>query len=207
MIRIKAELDTSAPRRFAGDLKKTWAGAVRVAVEVATESLKRDIRDQILDAGLGARLANAVGSKLYPDKARETLHPAGVVAPRGKLATEIFDAFNAGVPIRARNRRYLAVPTKAARFAGSGGRRLSPDEFERRSGITLRVVKSKKSGALLLMGSRFRGKAKRGQKDLVYYVLVPMVRPGARLNFDALARRWADRIPDFIERALPEELR
>jgi len=207
MIRLKVEVDTAAPRKFAGDLKKTWAASVRVAVEVATDSLKRDMREQILDAGLGERLANAVGSKLYPPKGKETLHPAGVVHPRGKLATEIFDALNEGVPIRARSRRYLAVPTPAARFAGRGGRRLSPAEFERRAGIELRVVKSKKPGVLLLMGSRFRGKAKRGQKDLVYFVLVPMVRPGARLNFDALARKWADRIPDFIERALPEDLR
>jgi hypothetical protein len=134
------------------------------------------------------------------------------VHPRGKLAAEIFDALNVGAPIRARNKRYLAVPTPAAFFGGRGGKRLSPEDFERRAGIKLHVVKSKKPGVLLLMGEarrglrgRMRGTAR--DRQLVYFVLVPQVRPGPRLNFEAAARRWADRIPALIERATPTDLR
>jgi len=205
-IRFKAELVGGfGPRHFAGDSRRHLASAVRAGVGAATIGLKTQIRDQIQGVGLGVPLSNAIGSKLFPAKGKETLHPAGSVFPRGKLAYAIFDALNQGAPIRARNSRYLAVPTRNAWIGGRGGHRPTPEEFARRTGVDLFVVEAhKRRNVLLLMGRRYRGRVKGGAKEsLVYFILVPVVRPGPRLTFDLFARRWADRIPDLIDRATP----
>lgn len=197
------------PRHFAFETRRTLAKSVRAGVEAATLGLKTQMRDEVVGVGLGVGLANAVGHKIYPEGARgaeDTLHPAGMVFPRGKLASRIFEALNEGKAIRARNARYLALPTRNAWLGGQGGKRPSPEEFTRRTGIRLFSVESKRRGVLLLMGRKRRGKVK-GSQSVVYFILVPMVRPGPRLSFEAMAQRWANRIPDFIERATPEGLR
>lgn len=202
---MKAELVGGfGPRHFFGETRTVLAVAIRAGVAAATEGLKLDLRDEVRGRGLGNQLANAIGSKLYPTgKGRDTLHPAGIVHPRGRLATRIFDALNEGAPIRALHRRYLAVPTRNAFIGGRGGRRPSPEKFMRETGIKLRAVPSRRrSNVVLLIGPKFRGRVK-GNQDIVYFVLVPIVRPGPRLDFAHYAQRWADRIPALIERATP----
>lgn len=207
MIRMRGEwVGGLGPHHGVRRVRDTLASSIKAGVTAATNGLKEDFRAQIRDMGLGNRLANAVGSKVYPERGKSSLHPAGFVFPRGKSATDIFDALNEGAPITARNRRYLAVPTANARLGGRAGKRPTPAEFERHTGIKLRAVKAKRSGALLLMGPRFRGRTRGSSgQDVVYFVLVRQVRPGARLTFEAFARRWSDRIPQLIDRATPQD--
>lgn len=205
MIRFKADLVGGlGPRHFTTETRKFLAGAIRAGVEAATIGLKTQFRDQIQGVGLGTRLSNAVGSAMYPRDRKATLHPAGEVYPRGKLAAKIFDALNEGVPIRARNTRYLAIPTRAAWLGGQGGKRPTPREFVRRTGIHLFATESRRPGVLLLRGRKMRERVKGQRTTVVYFILVPQVRPGPHLTFDAFAKQWADRIPSFIERASPE---
>ena len=60
-----------------GDLAKILAtdakaaeGAVTNAVRKVGEGLKSELRAQVVGAGLGRRLANAVRSNIYPEKVR-----------------------------------------------------------------------------------------------------------------------------------------
>jgi hypothetical protein len=223
MIRLQAQFIGGGVRHFSGAARRTIALAVRAGVEQATVGLKGDLREQIVAAALGQRLGNAVGSDVYPKKSTETLHPAGRVFPRGKLAEEIFDSFNTGATIRGKSGNWLAIPTRNAYLGGRGGKRPSPGEFEQRTGIKLRLAVPRRSGKgryQFLVGdsvaSRQPGRkaatarrVKQGRKveTLIFFVLVKQTTPGRRLDFAALAQRWADRIPGLIERATPEDLR
>lgn len=224
MIRVKAELVGGlGPKHFSAAVKRTLALSVRAGVEQATLGLKADMREQIMAAGLGQRLGNAVGSEVYPKKGTETLHPAGRVFPRGKLAEQIFDSFNTGATIRGKSGNWLAIPTRNAYLGGRGGKRPTPAEFEQRTGIRLRLAVPRRSGKgryQFLVGDSVAGRqpgrkaatagrVKQGRKveTLIFFVLIKQTMLGRRLDFAALAQRWADRIPEFIERATPEDLR
>ena len=183
--------------------RNVFADATRVAISAAADGLKLELRQQVQAAGLGERLGNAVASKVYPLNGK-SLHPAALVYPRGRLAERIFEAFNTGATIKAKNKSFIAIPTKNAWVGGKGRKRPTPAEFERHAGIKLSVIPSKRPGVLLLAGKRYRGKVRGGSRDsLIYFVLVPEVRMGRRLAFDAIAARWAARVPDLIDRAMP----
>jgi len=173
-------------------------------VSAAAEGFKLDWRQQVHRAGLGIQLGNAVGSKVYPNRKADA---AAIVYPRGQVAERIFTAFNSGDVIRAGNgKRYLALPTRDAFVAGRGGKRLTPEQFERFTGVELRAIESKKPGVLLLVGRRYRGRVRGASRDsVVYFVLVSEVRLGRRLSIDALAATWLQRLPDLIETATPRE--
>jgi len=175
--------------------KATIAG-----LTAAAEGFKLDWRQQVHRAGLGIQLGNAVGSKVFPNKGGNA---AAMVYPRGQVAERIFNAFNTGAVIRAGNgKSYLAIPTRDAWVGGKGGKRLTPAQFEQHAGIDLRLAPSKRPGVFLLVGSRFRGKVRGGARDqLVYFILVPQVQLGRRLDVNALAARWHARIPELIEAA------
>ena len=182
--------------------------ATRAGVEAGTFGMRDEIRTQIESSGLGRGLGNAVSGEVFPRNKQETLHPAGVVKPRGKKAEQIFISFNDAPVIVTKSGRKLAIATRNAFLGGRGGHRPTPAEFERKTGIKLQVVPSKKPGVSLLMGTdlpqRVRG---RRPKYLVYFVLLPFAQNNKRLSFDAVAKKWADRVPEFIESALPQGLR
>src|SRR5688500_1324898 len=127
---------------FLGGVKRernTLADATRVAVTAAADGLKLELKQQVQAAGLGERLSNAIGSKVFP-RSGKTLHPAALVFPRGRGAERIFTAFNEGAVIKAKNKTFIAIPTRNAWVGGKGGQRLAPAEFAQRAGITLRAI-------------------------------------------------------------------
>lgn len=196
---VKAELIGGPFSDFTRGARDTQARAVTIAVRAATNGMKVGVRGGIIRAGLGTRLANAVGSKVYPANGA-SLSAAGLVFPRGPLAERILGAFAEGVSIAAKGKRFLAIPTRHAGRAGRG-RRPSPEEI-RSQGVKLRLVPARTPGHFLLMGDL--PSRTRKDRSVVFFVLVPLVRLRKRLDGAALARRWSDAVPDLIERAMPD---
>jgi hypothetical protein len=92
--------------------------AVTRAIKAETERLKTELRQQVT-AAFGERsrgIANAWRSRVFPQTG-ESLRAAGIVWTK---VPNIVDAFERGVTIRARNGKYLAIPTG---FNRQGGRR------------------------------------------------------------------------------------
>lgn len=214
-LRIQAPPSAEIGKRAGAEL----ARAVTAGVAAATEGLKLQLRQQVGQAGLGERLGRAIGSALYPRAGRASLRAAGLVFPRGAGAEKIFRAFNEGSVIRASGAGWLAIPTENVPPLGRSAK-VSPRAVEAFFGRPLRYVPPLAAGgraALLVMDGVVRsrrgrssrratpGRVRQGRtvQPLVMFILVPEARMGKRLDFEALAGLWADRIPSLIERALP----
>jgi len=185
--------------------------AVARAMDDVQTGLKDELRQQVIGVGLGARLAKTWRGKRFPE-ARPSINSAAYVWSR---APDIVDAFERGVPIVARNRRFLAVPTKDAGVSHTTvkNRRLTPAIWETETGVKLRFVPL--SGHALLVTdasyvrqpARWRRRKKfapirtplsGGRRFVVIFVLVPLVKPGKRLDVEGAGDRWADRVSGLI---------
>lgn len=186
-----------------GDLRLSMAEEVRIgkmaalgAVTGVAAAIKADWRGQIVSAGLGRRLGNTVRSETYP-KGLGSLNAAGLVWSNAK---HIVGAFERGVEIRARNARFLAFPLPTAGLKQIG-KRITPDEWERRKGRRLKLVRTSRGGFLLIDdGTPIRGPAtfgrggpKRGFRNraTAIFVLTPRVNLKKRLGLMASADRIA----------------
>jgi len=194
---------------IAGDIvalmaAETAAGerAVSKAVSQAGNSLKAAWRAQITGAGLGARLARTIRSETYP-RGRPSLNAAALVWSKAPV---ILGAHDAGALIRSRSGFWLAIPTPAA-GAGSGGKRLTPAEWERRRGLRLRFVYRSRGPSLLVADGRLssrglgvasRAKSGRGAASVPIFLLVPQVRLRKRLDLARDAKAVLERIPGAI---------
>jgi hypothetical protein len=205
------------------DIAKSLAGAeaqiarsVTTAMREVTEGLKTDLRADVVDAGLGQRLANAWRGKTYPE-AGASLEAASFVWSK---APNIVDAFDRGVTIRSSRGFWLAIPTTAAGLRGlspEGARkRITPGGWERRTGMRLRFVYRRGQPSLLVADNarlskkglarantgRTRGGAAytrlAGRSTVVIFILVPQVTLRKRLDVEAVAERWASRVPGAI---------
>ncbi len=178
-----------AADRAGGVLKERWRGAVRAA-------------------GLGESVARTIRSDTYPQTFKTrgravTLNPATLVyskAPHILLG-------HAGETIGPRSAKYLAIPTEFTPITRSGGRGkrgpmplsefiatygerslaripLGEDRFAlvARAGFGLSRSKTRTRG----LGRRLTGRSRRGQRELLMYVLVRQVRLGKRLDLDAM---------------------
>jgi hypothetical protein len=193
---------TSAPDTWAAVLEDEAAN-VTAAVRAETMALQQDLRLQTLGAGLGQRLANAWRSRVYP-KNGDSLDAAGYVKTK---AGKIIDAFDRGVIIRARAGRWLAIPTDAA-----GAERITPLEWQRRTGLNLRFVplRGGRAAILVLDNARLsktglaralpdRSKRRdpnrlRGQASVVVFTLARAVRLEKRLDLQLSADTAAARL-------------
>jgi hypothetical protein len=116
------------------------------------------------------------------------------------------------VVIRSARGVFLAIPTEAAgRFgrSASGGRaKITPDGWERRTGLKLRFVYRRGQPSLLVAdgarvtsrGLAARSRRKTGQATVVVFVLVPRVALRKRLDIAAAGKRQAARVPPLIAR-------
>lgn len=199
----------------APDPRKTFAGtekemkrAVTRGMRDTAEALKGDLAQDVIAAGLGERLARTWRGKTFPE-ASESLEAAAYVWSR---APKIVDAFDRGVVIRSARGLFLAIPTEAAGKMGrtaSGARaRITPDAWQRRTGMRLRFVYRRGRPSLLVAdGARLtsrglaaRNRRKTGEATVIVFVLVPQVALKKRLNIEAAARRQAARVPSHIAR-------
>lgn len=189
--------------KIEGNLKLDMETEVRIgkmaalgAVTGVAAAIKMDWRAQIAAAGLGRRLGNSVRSETYP-KNIGSLNAAGLVWSNAK---KIVGAFENGVEITAKNSRFLAFPLPSSGLKQLG-KRITPDEWERRKGRRLKLVRTSRGGFLLIDdGTPIRGPStfgrggpKRGWKtrSVPIFVLTPRVRLQKRLNLYAGADRLA----------------
>jgi hypothetical protein len=185
--------------------------AVTAAMTDVQTGLKDELREQVVSAGMGARLAKTWRGKRFPES-QPSINAAAYVWSR---APDIVEAFERGVPIITRNRRFLAVPTKDAGVSHTTvkNKRLTPAIWETETGVKLRFVPRGNHALLVTDASYVRQPARwrrrksfkpirtpmsGGKRFLVIFILVPMIRPGKRFDVEGAGNRWADRVSALI---------
>jgi hypothetical protein len=176
--------------------------AVSAAIREAGTGLKTAWRAQITGAGLGARLAHTIRSEQFP-KAEPSLNAAAVIWSNAPV---IIGAHDTGPLIRSKSGFWLAIPTAAAGKSTLGGR-ISPGEWERRTGLRLRFVYRRRGPSLLVAEGRLntkgravasRSKTGRGLVTAPIFLLVPQVKLPKRLDLARDAERAHDAVPGLI---------
>lgn len=158
---MKFDIDISDLRRALKEEAEDIQEQARGAMQAATTYAKRELRDQVIRAGLGTRLAATWQDKVYPER-RRTTEPTGWVYSR---APKIIEPYATGAEIRPlAGRQYLWIPTKNVPRKGArgGGRLYTPEEVESKYNQDLIFRPSKRTGNILVFVSRRRAKLKRG---------------------------------------------
>ena len=212
-----------------GDLRKqiadewrTAGRAIRAGLREGGKGLQSDLKRDAQLAGLG-KLSKVWRVRVFRGRSGPTDSFAFVYPKGGDRTRGAIWALDTGTTIRAKNARYLTIPTNFNRKGGKrGGKVLYQinqlhDTFvqKTREGHLLlfaRVgraqVKNAKTGRVQdrayvnsqLLGS---GRVKRTREILKYgavpmFILVPQVRVSKRTNIDALVTRWQARLPALI---------
>lgn len=176
--------------------------AVSAAMREAGSGLKSDWRAQITGAGLGRRLANSIRSQTFP-KSGNSLNAAALVWSKAPV---IIGAHDTGPLIRSKDGFWLAIPTPAAGKSTRGGR-ITPGEWERRTGLRLRFIYRRRGPSLLVAEGRLntkgravasRSKTGRGLTTVPIFLLVPQVKLRKRLDLARDAERAVDGVPERI---------
>jgi hypothetical protein len=200
---VKLKLDI-APDIVALMAAEVVAGerAVTSAMRQAGTDLKSDWRGQITGAGLGARLGNSIRLASYP-KSGESLNAAALVWSKAPV---IIGAHDTGPLIRSKTGFWLAIPTPAAGKSTRGGR-ITPGEWERRTGLRLRFVYRRSGPSFLVAEGRLNSKGRavasksktgRGMATVPIFLLVPQVKLRKRLDLARDAERAVDSVPGLI---------
>ncbi len=172
--------------------------AVTGAMRTAGNSLKTAWRGQITGAGLGQRLANSIRMASYP-KSGESLNAAVLVWSNAPV---IVSAHDKGPLIRSKNGFWLAIPTEAAGKSSRGGR-ITPGEWERRTGLRLRFIYRRRGPSLLVAEVRIntngravasKAKSGKGLTTVPIFLLVAQVKLRKRLDLARDAMRVLDGI-------------
>ena len=176
--------------------------AVSTTMAQAGASLKSAWRVQITGAGLGQRLANTIRSQTWP-KGRNSLDAAALVWSNAPV---IIGAHDAGPLIRSASGFWLAIPLPAAGKSTKGGR-ITPGEWERRTGLRLRFIYRRRGPSLLVAEGRLnskgravasRSKTGRGLTTAPIFLLVRQVKLPKRIDLAKDAERAAAAIPGSI---------
>lgn len=176
--------------------------AVSAAMRAAGTDLKSAWRGQITGAGLGTKLGNSIRLATYP-KASDSLNAAALIWSNAPV---IIGAHEAGPLIRSKDGFWLAIPTPAAGKSTRGGR-ITPGEWERRTGLRLRFIYRRQGPSLLVAEGRLNSKGRavasksktgRGVATVPIFLLVPQVRLRKRLDLARDAERAAEGVPGMI---------
>ena len=176
--------------------------AVTTAMREAGADLKSAWRGQITGAGLGTRLGNSIRLATYP-KGGESLNAAAMVWSNAPV---IVGAHDTGPLIRSKDGFWLAIPTPAAGKSTRGGR-ITPGEWERRTGLRLRFVYRGRGPSLLVAEGRLnskgravasRSKSDRGLTTVPIFLLLPQVKLRKRLDLARDAERAIDGVPGRV---------
>jgi hypothetical protein len=200
-MKIKLDLAPDLVAAMAAEIK-AGEKAVSTAMREAGTGLKSAWRAQITGAGLGRRLANSIRLASYP-KSGDSLSAAALVWSQAPV---IIGAHDTGPLIRSKNGFWLAIPTAAAGKSARGGR-ITPGEWERRTGLRLRFIYRSRGPSLLVAEGRLnskgravasRSKTGRGLVTVPIFLLVRQVKLAKRLDLVRDAERAIDRVPGLI---------
>lgn len=177
------------------------------AIRLAGSRLQGSWRQAIRGAGLGNRLANTVRLKVYPET-KPSLNAAALIWTK---APKIVDAFDKGVLIRSRSGFWLAIPLPHVRLKGRNNRKITPLEWEERTGRRLRFVYRPGRAGLLVDDGTYRDRKtadpmsfslrrKVGRRNLTIpiFVLVRQAKLPKRLNLDPLTQLAIQQVPGLI---------
>jgi hypothetical protein len=165
-------------------------------------SLKSAWRTQITGAGLGTRLSNSIRLATFP-RTSNSLNAAALVWSKAPV---IIGAHDTGPLIRSKDGFWLAIPTPAAGKSTKGSR-ITPGEWERRTGLRLRFIYRRRGPSLLVAEGRLntkgravasRSKTGRGVATVPIFLLVPQVKLRKRLDLARDAERAVDGVPGLI---------
>jgi len=202
-MRVSLDVSPSIAAIMARELAK-GEKAVTLAFRRAGEGLKADWRSDIVRAGLGARLSRTIRSKSFPGSGN-SINSAALVWSN---APKIVGAHEEGSRIRSRSGGWLAIPTPAAGKGPRGGR-ITPEQFEKKSGLRLRFIYRRGAASLLVAEGRLssrgtvgasRSKTGRGVATVPVFILVPQVKLAKRLDLGRSAARAQSKIPSAILR-------
>jgi hypothetical protein len=200
-LKLKIDIDPDIVAMMAEEVA-AGERAVSAAMREAGTGLKTAWRAQITGAGLGVRLARTIRSEQFP-KGKPSLNAAALVWSKAPV---IVGAHDSGPLIRSRNGFWLAIPTPAAGKSARGGR-ITPGEWERRTGLKLRFVFRRRGPSLLVAEGRLnsagravesRSKTGRGRTTVPIFLLVPQVKLLKRLDLARDAARAVDGVPGRI---------
>ena len=200
-MKLKLDITPDLAAIMAAEIK-AGERAVTAATREAGNSLKSAWRAQITGAGLGPRLARTIRSEQFP-KGKDSLNAAALVWSNAPV---IVGAHDTGPLIRSKNGFWLAIPTEAAGKSARGGR-ITPGEWERRSGLRLRFVYRRNGPSLLVAEGRLnargravasRSKTGRGVTTVPIFLLVPQVQLRKRLDLARDAASALDALPGGI---------
>lgn len=194
-MRIEAAISGNL-HKFMQDQDKAAESAVTAGVRDITNQIKLALRAQVLEAGLGNRLAKTWQSKIYPSF-QKSISAAGVVKSR---ASKIVRAFNDGAVIRSKGGLFLAIPTENAPKRGIGNKRISPSTFQEGRFGRLRFIYVNSRMSLLVVDARTKGKTAK-----VMFILVPQARLKKRLDYMSVVDRLAAQLPDAIIHNWPDD--
>ena len=200
-MKLKLDITPDLVAMMAAEIK-AGEKAVSKAVTEAGNRVKTAWRAQITGAGLGQRLARTIRAEQFP-KGKPSLNAASLVWSK---APGIVGAHDTGPLIRSKTGFWLTIPTPAAGKSSRGGR-ITPGEWERRSGLRLRFVYRRRGPSLLVAEGRLnnrgravasRSKTGRGRTTVPIFLLVPQVRLPKRLDLARDARAAQDALPGAI---------
>jgi hypothetical protein len=200
-VKLKLAIDPDIVALMAAEVA-AGERAVTTAMREAGTGLKSAWRAQITGAGLGTRLANSIRLASFP-KADESLNAAALVWSKAPV---IVGAHDTGPLIRSKNGFWLAIPLPAAGKSLRGGR-ITPGEWERRTGLRLRFIYRRRGPSLLVAEGRLnskgravasRSKTGRGKVTAPIFLLVPQVKLPKRLDLARDAERAVDGLAGLI---------
>lgn len=176
--------------------------AVSAAMREAGTDLKSAWRRQIAQAGLGLRLGRTIRSEAYP-KGQPSLNAAALVWSNAPV---IVGPHDSGPLIRSKNGLWLAIPTAAAGKSTRSGR-ITPGEWERRRGLSLRFIYRARGPSLLVaegrlnsrgLGVASRAKSGLGRATVPIFLLVRQVKLAKRLDLACDAEHAQAAVPRLI---------
>lgn len=211
-MKLGAKLNIPVASLIESDLAAGKRG-VKSAMTRATDQLKALLRDQVVSAGLGTRVANAWRGDTYP-KGRDSLNAASYVWSK---APQIHSAFDEGALISRGGGLWLAIPTDNVPRVSSGGRGsgrpATPQQVEEQFNQDLKLVKDpNRPGLAYLVVNVVQAKNRRGWRratdkrlqqgrnveSVIMFYLVRQVRLPKRLDIDAAVAQVLAVLPGEI---------
>jgi hypothetical protein len=182
MDQLQLNVDAKQFVKEMADSKDQLALAVTSSMRSTATLAKNGLRKQVTRAKLGDRLAKTWQAKTYPRAGKNSLEAATYIYSN---ASEIIDAFDKGIRIKAQGGRWLAIPTEHA-VSGDGKRKAKPQDYK--GNLTFIPPKSRNENTVLIDP----------EKEQVVFILVRSIRIKKLLDVDKIASKYHKELPDRI---------